>query len=491
MAYTEIRRDRDGKTTGYVGRFRIDGKLKCTRLFRTKRDALAEAEAQETAGKASEWIDPKAGAVTLADYFASWQARRADRAPRTLEAEAERFASLISPAFGSTPLRRLDYDGIAQWAATMQSKRSGRVASQARRRDAARLLVAVLDGAVEAGRIARNPARTKAGKVPYLPRASRTKAHRYISHEQLRRTVEAANSDQARAVILLAGLTGLRWGELSALTVADIDLMRGRVKVGRAYTRLDNGTLLLGETKTHARREVAIGAALRDVLTPLLGGKAKSSLLFATADGKPLRRESFSRSSFGPAVTAAGSAVSALQRLLGFSPELVSGFYDAATTSAVREAQSRNALAATGVCDPATWAALAHEDREHQRRERRGDGSTRAAAISRAHQLTTLSRMTLAPGAEDFPRLTLHDLRHTAASLAVAAGATVKAVQRMLGHESAKLTLDTYAGLFDTDLDTLGQSLSDGYEASAAHYVLTGGGPETFGVTSLTTRRRA
>ena len=32
------------------------------------------------------------------------------------------------------------------------------------------------------------------------------------------------------------------------------------------------------------------------------------------------------------------------------------------------------------------------------------------------------------------PRVTPHDLRHTAASLAISAGANVKAVQRMLGH---------------------------------------------------------
>ena len=55
--------------------------------------------------------------------------------------------------------------------------------------------------------------------------------------------------------------------------------------------------------------------------------------------------------------------------------------------------------------------------------------------------------------------LTPHDLRHTAASLAVAAGANVKAVQRMLGHESAALTLDVYADLFDDDLDTVASAL--------------------------------
>jgi len=55
---------------------------------------------------------------------------------------------------------------------------------------------------------------------------------------------------------------------------------------------------------------------------------------------------------------------------------------------------------------------------------------------------------------------TVHDLRHTAASLAISAGANVKAVQRMLGHASAAMTLDVYADLFDDDLDAVGDALS-------------------------------
>jgi integrase len=52
-------------------------------------------------------------------------------------------------------------------------------------------------------------------------------------------------------------------------------------------------------------------------------------------------------------------------------------------------------------------------------------------------------------GLEPMP---VHDLRHTAASIAVSSGANVKALQRMLGHKSAAMTLDTYADLFDSDL---------------------------------------
>lgn len=64
--------------------------------------------------------------------------------------------------------------------------------------------------------------------------------------------------------------------------------------------------------------------------------------------------------------------------------------------------------------------------------------------------------------------LTIHYLRHTAASLAISAGANVKAVQRMLGHASAARTFDTYADLFDDDLDTVAVALNDARHASIA-----------------------
>jgi integrase len=52
-----------------------------------------------------------------------------------------------------------------------------------------------------------------------------------------------------------------------------------------------------------------------------------------------------------------------------------------------------------------------------------------------------------------------HGLRHTAASLAIAAGANVKVVQQMLGHKSATMTLDLYGHLFPDQLDEVGDAL--------------------------------
>ena len=69
---------------------------------------------------------------------------------------------------------------------------------------------------------------------------------------------------------------------------------------------------------------------------------------------------------------------------------------------------------------------------------------------------------------ETFPRVTPHDPQHTAASLAVSTGANVKAVQRMLGHTSAAMTLDVYADLFEDGLDAVAASLSAARTAAPA-----------------------
>ena len=70
--------------------------------------------------------------------------------------------------------------------------------------------------------------------------------------------------------------------------------------------------------------------------------------------------------------------------------------------------------------------------------------------------------------------LTRHELRHTG-SFAVSAGASVKAMQRMLGHASASITLDVYADLFDDDLDAVAVALDKAAMKSAVARMLPGG----------------
>jgi len=91
------------------------------------------------------------------------------------------------------------------------------------------------------------------------------------------------------------------------------------------------------------------------------------------------------------------------------------------------------------------------------------DGSymrrTRASKGSKSWFVTALAECGLDP-------MTPHDLRHTAASLAISSGANVKAVQRMLGHASAAMTLDVYADLFDDDLTALADGIDNAARAA-------------------------
>jgi integrase len=77
------------------------------------------------------------------------------------------------------------------------------------------------------------------------------------------------------------------------------------------------------------------------------------------------------------------------------------------------------------------------------------------------------------------PPTTPHDLRHTAASLAVSAGANVKAVQKMLGHASAAMTLDIYADLFDDDLEAVATALHDARSRESVGKMWARGGEST------------
>jgi integrase len=54
-----------------------------------------------------------------------------------------------------------------------------------------------------------------------------------------------------------------------------------------------------------------------------------------------------------------------------------------------------------------------------------------------------------------------HQLRHTAVSLLLAAGANIQAVQRMIGHSDIRVTLQTYGHLYQEGLSDLADIMAD------------------------------
>jgi integrase len=104
--------------------------------------------------------------------------------------------------------------------------------------------------------------------------------------------------------------------------------------------------------------------------------------------------------------------------------------------------------------DAGTVAAL-REHRLIQRRERLAAGPawTDTGLVftkpdgTAFHPATVTEQFHALVAAAELPPVRLHDLRHGAATLALAAGTDLKIVQEMLGHSTITLTADTYTSV--------------------------------------------
>jgi integrase len=97
-----------------------------------------------------------------------------------------------------------------------------------------------------------------------------------------------------RDLITLAAHTGLRWGEISALRVGDINLQSRRLAVKRAWKRDGVGRWIIGPPKTaKSRRTLSLAPSLNGLVRPYVTGRNREEYLFLNGDGGPLRQNSF------------------------------------------------------------------------------------------------------------------------------------------------------------------------------------------------------
>jgi integrase len=119
----------------------------------------------------------------------------------------------------------------------------------------------ILGQAVNDDRILKNPCRINRGGVERHPE------QRFASLEELY-AITGVVPDRYRTLVLMAGLAGLRQGELAAFRRADIDLMGQTVFVFRKRLRLESGDVIEDAPKTEVgRRTVSIPAPLVRELT--------------------------------------------------------------------------------------------------------------------------------------------------------------------------------------------------------------------------------
>lgn len=326
------------------------------RGFETRKAARVYLAAHEVAVENGDYIDPRLSKITVGELGAQWiEGRKAIWKPSYLKSVETAWRVHVMPRWGDRPIGGIRHSEVQQWVSELARDRSATVVYRA-----FGILKDIYEMAISDRRIAKTPT-----EHTMLPRR-RSRRHVFLTVEQLLALADA--SGEHRALILLLGFCGLRWGEATGLRVSDIDFGRNRIRVDKSATRIGS-EVVVGSTKTGQSREVSMSRIVADALRVQVAGKGPDELVFDNGSGGYLRQQSAADGNRG-------------------------------------------------------WFAKA----------------VRVSGV---------------------PRLRIHDLRHTAASIAISSGANPKYVQRMLGHSSAKMTLDTYSDLFDGDIDRVADNIDD------------------------------
>lgn len=328
------------------------------RGFTTKKAAEAFQTEVDSALLKGTYVDPTQGNVRVADWAETWLNSLADIKVGTFEGYQGNVRKHILPKWGKRDINKIRHSEVQEWVTTLAKSLS---ASQTR--SVYLNFSAMFAYAVKDKRILANPC-----DDIRLPKIVRTKK-KYLTHSQLWTLADACKGQSD--IVLFLGYLGLRFNELAAVTVSNIDFTKRRIFIENQLDVKKRRAEQTRPTKTNEERSVVYPEFLSLLLEKRCAGKGPNDYVFTAPKGGPLRLENFRRDFYAPALNTVISD------------------------------------------DP------------------------------------------------NFPRVTVHNLRNTAASLAVSAGANIKSLQKMLGHARASMTLDTYAELFDDDVESVAIALNN------------------------------
>lgn len=275
---------------GWEIRYRDANRRTRRRTFRTKQAALDFHAAVRTDLNRGDWIDPALARTPFSGVAERWYRTTEGRKPKTRAGYRSILDFHLLPAFGPVAVSRIDPSGIR----TLLAGTGVTVGTQ---RNILRVLSPILALAVDDNMIRTNPvSRVKlrndsndAGKeMPIL-----TEPQVALLAEEVGLTY--------RVMVYAAAFTGLRAGELEALRVRDLDLMRCRITVREALSEV-NGVLHFVRPKNGKQRVAAVPRSLADMLMAQTAGKDAADLVFPGPQGGPLRHGNFMGRHFRPAV---------------------------------------------------------------------------------------------------------------------------------------------------------------------------------------------
>jgi integrase len=265
--------------------------------FARKSDAARHLALVEADLERGEWTNPRLGRSTFAEWADDWLATTVHLRARTRAGYVAALRTHVLPAFGELPIARIEQVDVRRLIADLIA--GGAAPGTVRgARKVARLVFA---SAVGSGAIKVNPC-----DGVRVPRSDRHEMM-FLSTSQIEALAEAISPPYG-VLIRLAAYTGLRAGEIGALRVGRLDLLRRRIEVVESLAEEPWVGLVFGPPKTYERRAVALPPSLCEELAAYLADRPREpdALVFGAPEGGPLRHRNFYRRQFRPAVAAAG-----------------------------------------------------------------------------------------------------------------------------------------------------------------------------------------
>jgi integrase len=266
--------------------------------------------------------DIEEGDVAFA--LAEYERRGAEANELTLDEWAEKhFDALTKASPGTVARYRKMY--AARWSPRLGRKRlstitrtdvaaalNAQVGSDKTLKNAWAVLTHMLKLAAQDGLIPKSP--TIGVGLPRRTEHERVE-HRYLAMDEYQAVLDAT-PEFWRPLVAMLGASGMRWGEAVALTVGDLDLDTGAVRITKAEKRDDSvpGGLTIGPPKSRkARRTVILPREVLPMLEPLTRteeGKPRrrDERLFTAPRGGNVRHRTFYRLVWANAITASGIA---------------------------------------------------------------------------------------------------------------------------------------------------------------------------------------
>ncbi|MFD6435863.1 tyrosine-type recombinase/integrase [Streptomyces venezuelae] len=226
------------------------------RSFDTLEDAKAWLRRAVTDEERGEFVDPRDGSITLADYIAMHWAPGRGGVPKTQDNQERRARLHIIPHLGQHPLKNITAADLRAYIAKLEST----VSSTDYLRGILSELSSILEAAVDDKRLANNPMRAKSVR---WPKATQERREAWPLETALR--VRDVISPRNRIAVVLGLGCGLRQGEVFGLSPEDVDYARGVLHIRRQVQAI-KGRLYFALPKGKKTRVVDMPPSVADEL---------------------------------------------------------------------------------------------------------------------------------------------------------------------------------------------------------------------------------